>query len=73
METSMYLSSQSNRPQLARSTEKPQLYTIEATVTTNGGVYAQTEKARFSAFEFPDKRSIPAKWQTFVDPWHTKA
>jgi len=37
------------------STEKPQLYTVEATVTTNDGVFSQAEKVGFRHFNFITK------------------
>ena len=37
------------------STEKPQLYSVEAIVTTNGGVFSQTEKVGFRHFNFLTK------------------
>jgi beta-galactosidase len=36
------------------STEKPQLYTVEATVTTKEGVFSQAEKVGFRHFTFAD-------------------
>jgi beta-galactosidase len=36
------------------STEKPQLYTVEATVKTNDGVFSQAEKVGFRHFYFVD-------------------
>lgn len=42
------------KPQLW-STNKPVLYTVQATVTTNGAAYTKTEKVGFRHFEFVTK------------------